>query len=126
MNEMKKTDLSALSLTDLVDRFVTLGLLQDDALLADDTKRYTRFYHQIAAIDAELRSRGPAARLALAPLFSHANWQVRLNAANKLLGLIPQEARPVFDEIRKSRISPYCLDAGMILSGLDDGSYKPT
>ncbi|HWK46532.1 MAG TPA: DUF2019 domain-containing protein [Stellaceae bacterium] len=123
---MRKIDLSALTKADLVERFVKLGLQQDEALLDGNTTRYNRFYRQIAAIDAELRSRGPAARLALAPFLSHANWQVRLNAANKLLGLVPQEARPVFDEILRSRISPYCLYAGTTLRGFDDGSYKPT
>jgi hypothetical protein len=110
----------------LLARFAELGLAQDEALLHDDYAKYNRLYGQMDQIDDELRVRGPDARLALTRLFEHPNLQVRLRAAARALGVAPFQARNVIETIASSEIFPQAGDAGMLLAGLDDGTFKPT
>jgi hypothetical protein len=70
----------------LVDRFADIGVAQDQALLYDEIGKFNRLFDQMHAVDNELRARGLAARLALLRLFDHPNMQVRLEAANGVLG----------------------------------------
>jgi hypothetical protein len=77
------------------------------------------------AVDIELRARGLAARRALLRLFDHPNMQVRLQAAKWSLGVAPEAARQVIEEIKKSQWFPYALDAGMTLRNLASGVFKP-
>lgn len=123
---MKKFESSTASSGDLVHEYIEIGLQQDDALLNDDTGRYNRLYREREAIDHELRRRGTEARLHLTQLLTHPNPLVRFNAATDCLAVAPQEARLVLEKMRDSRISPYCLYAGMGLLRLDDRTYVPT
>jgi hypothetical protein len=70
--------------------------------------------------------RGHDQRIALVPLLWHRNIQVRLNAAIDSLAIAPVEARAVLQQFRESRQGPQCLQAGMMIRGLDDGSYIPS
>ena len=76
-------------------------------------------------VDQELRRRGLEARLALLKLFDHPNMQVRLKAAKRTLGVAPEKARHVIEEIKKSQSFPQALEAGMTLRNLEAGVFKP-
>jgi sugar lactone lactonase YvrE len=76
-------------------------------------------------IDCELRSRGREERMALYPLLSDKNRFIRYYAAKYLLGLAPDHARRVIEEIAKFKFDALCLDAGMCLYALDKGIYRP-
>lgn len=76
-------------------------------------------------VDRELRARGREARLELLRLFEHESMQVRLKAATRTLTVAPVRARTVLEAIRASQYHPQALDAGMLIRGLDDGTFKP-
>ncbi|MGH6840677.1 MAG: DUF2019 domain-containing protein, partial [Methylocella sp.] len=65
------------------------------------------------------------AQLALLRLFDHPNMQVRLKAAKRTLGVAPEEARQVIESISESNWFPQAGEAGMTLSNLDSGFFKP-
>lgn len=71
-------------------------------------------------------ARGLEERLALISLFKHPNPQVRFNAAAEALAIAPKRARKVLEDIKARGEFPQAGDAGMLLDGLDDGSYTPT
>ena len=122
---MKNVDFHAFTTEQLVARFADIALAQDHALLFDQLAKFKRLYAQMDAVDNELRSRGTDARLALVALYDHPNPQVRLKAAVRTLGVAPLEARKMLDAIEAAKEQPYALDAGMIIVGLDDGSFVP-
>ncbi|HEV7909773.1 MAG TPA: DUF2019 domain-containing protein [Methylocella sp.] len=109
----------------LVDRLAEIGVAQDQALLYDEIGKFNRLFDQMHAADIELRARGPAARLALLRLFDYQNMQVRLQAARWSLGVAPEAARPVIESISESNWFPQAGEAGMTLSNLDSGIFKP-
>ena len=121
---MKRPSLNEMTVADLVVRFEDIALKQDEAVLNWDTRRYNKLFREMETVDQELRARGVEARLALTDLHNHPNPEVRLQAAIYTLGVAPVEARRILDEIRDGEL-PYALDAGMIVSGLDNGSYVP-
>ncbi len=123
---MTSAKLKAMSLDGLVARFAEIGVAQDEALLHDDHRVYNRLYRQMDEVDNELRIRGLDARLALTRLFDHPNLQVRLRAAARALAVAPLQARNVIEKIASSQIYPQAGDAGMLLSGLDNGGFKPS
>jgi hypothetical protein len=123
---MTSIQYGSMSLDDLLGRFVEIGIAQDKALFNDDSASYNRLYRQMDQIDKELRARGRDARLSLTRLFDHPNLHVRLRAAARTLGVAPDRARAVIESIASSRIYPQAGDAGMLLSGLDDGTFKPS
>lgn len=115
-----------MSIDELVDLFASLGVAQDEALLDDEIAKYNQLYGQMVAIDNELRSRGTEARRALQRLFDHPNAQVRVRAAARSLTVAPVQARRTLEDVVASREFPQAGDAGMLISGLDDGTFKPT
>ena len=74
----------------------------------------------------ELKRRPGDQRRALLALYQHPNMQVRLKAAVSTLAVSPQPARDVVESIARSRQQPQAGDAGMLLRGLDDGSFVPS
>lgn len=122
---MKRVRLDQLTDDALVERFAEIGVAQDDAIFHDQNAKFNRLYEQMDAVDRELRSRGRDARLALRKLYSHPNLQTRLQAAKFSLGVAPVEARRVIQQIYDWKIYPQAGDAGMCLSNLDDGTFKP-
>jgi hypothetical protein len=115
-----------MSTAQLVDRFAEIAIAQDQAILFSETAKFNRLFRVVDEVDNELRRRGTAARLALLKLYEHNNLQVRLKAATRTLGVAPTEARLVLEAIKASKEQPYALDAGMLIRGLEDGSYRPT
>jgi hypothetical protein len=122
---MSRTKLDKMTIDQLLERYVEIGVAQDEALLNDAYAKFNRLYDKMCTIEKELVSRGVAARRALMRLYEHPNDQVRLNAAKETLAVEPVAARQVIQEIFDSKCYPQALDAGMTLRGLDDGSYKP-
>jgi hypothetical protein len=122
---MRKFKLERLTIDELVDSFAEIGIAQDDALFHDQYAKFNRLYDKMQAVDDELQRRGRDARLALRRLYVHPNFQVRLQAAKWTLGVAPAEARQVIQKIYDSKLYPQAGDAGMCLSNLDDGTFKP-
>jgi hypothetical protein len=123
---MTRATLDTLSVDQLVDRFEELNVALDnarwDALGKSDHSKVNRLIYSIRDVGEELRARGREARLALTRLYTNRNIQVRLMAAKMTLGVAPVEGR----EIAASKIYPQAGDAGMTLSNLDEGIFKPT
>jgi hypothetical protein len=110
----------------LVDRFTSVALNQDEALLDNDTARFNRLYGEMDDIKSELKSRAGDQRRALLVLYDHPNAQVRLKAAIATLALEPERARAALVHVREYDDGSQALDAGMTLLSLDRGEFKPT
>jgi hypothetical protein len=123
---MKAAALSKMSVKQLVDRFVEIGIAQDNAIWEDQTGNYNRLYRQKVVLVGELRSRDGDQRRALLQLYDHSNMQVRVNAAIDTLAVAPQAARRLLQTIRGARVPHQSLQAGMTLFNLDNGVFKPT
>jgi hypothetical protein len=123
---MKQMKLEEMTVDQLVERFVEIGLDQDRALLENDVGGFNRLFDQMQAVNQELKSRTGDQRRALLSLYKHPNLQVRLKAAMTTLAIAPQAARDVLEAIKASKQQPQALDAGMSLRNLDQGIYKPT
>jgi cytochrome c oxidase assembly protein Cox11 len=123
---MKSNKLQSMSSNELVELFTRLALQQDEAVLAFDVKETNRLYWQLDAIDGELKSRPGDQRSALLPLLDHPNPQVQVKAAKATLAIAPAAARHVLEVIAETCYGPQKLEAGMTLSNLDAGIFKPT
>jgi hypothetical protein len=110
----------------LVDRFVEIGISQDNALMMDDLVKFKKLFTQMEAVKAELKSRDGDQRRALLRLYSHPNMQVRLKAVKATLAVSPEEARRKLEAIANSHHFPQAGEAGMSLYNLDQGIFKPT
>lgn len=122
----KPDPLKALSVEQLAQRFVDLALEQDEAVLGFEIARGNRLFWRIEAVTQELKTRPGDQRHALLFLFDHPNPQVRLKAAKATLAIAPAAARQVLEVIAETCYGPQKLDAGMSLSNLDAGIFKPT
>lgn len=123
---MKHSDLMGMSLDQLLARVEMLAISQDEALLLEEYDRFNQLYDEMELVHQELRDRGPAAQLALLRLYDHPNAQVRLKAATMTLAVAPERARLALEDIVASKIFPQAGDAGMLIRGLDDGTFVPT
>lgn len=97
-----------------------------EAILDDRYSEFNRLYDRMQDVDRELRARGREPRLKLLRLYDHPNIQVRLKAATSTLGVAPKEGRRLLEAIAASQAYPQAADAGMLVDGLDDGTFKPT
>lgn len=123
---MKSAKLQTMSVNELVDLFTGFALQQDEAVLAFDVKETSRLFWVLEEIEGELKSRPGDQRRALIPLFAHPNPQVQVKAAKATLALVPAAARQVLEVIAATCYGPQKLEAGMSLSNLDAGIFKPT
>jgi hypothetical protein len=123
---MKQPGLGELQSSDLVDRFAGIAELQDRALLEGRYTKFNRLFRQMMEVVDELKSRDGDQRGELLRLYHHANMQVRLQAARLTLAVAPAEARTQLEAIAGSKWYPQAGDAGMCLSNLDSGFFKPS
>jgi len=123
---MKRFELANMTTGDLVERFVSIGLAQYDALYVVDVKKYNRLYRKMEDVGDELKRRDGDQRRALLPLLDHANLQVRMKAAHTVLAISPALARRALESVRDSGIFPQAADASGTLRALDNGTYIPT
>jgi hypothetical protein len=118
-------DLKKMPVVELVERFTALGVGQFQAARGGDIKQLNRLLLQMRDVTEELKARPGDQRSALLPLFDHPNVQVRLMAAKLTLALAPVAARQMLQDIYDSKQYPQAGDAGMSLSNLDQGIFKP-
>jgi hypothetical protein len=110
----------------LVNRFVDIGVAQDEALLRDQIGKVNRLFDELQIIEAELKKRSGDQRRLLIELCDHPNMQVRVNAAKATLAVAPESALAALEDIRASHWQPQALNAGMCLWALEQGIFKPT
>lgn len=123
---MNRVPLANLSVEQLVERFVVIALEQHEALRVGKTRKYNNLYDRMEEIRHELKSRSGDRRDALSGLMQHPNPQVRLKAAITVLALFPEAARRTLQDIVDRKLFPEAAYASGILSGLEDGSYRPS
>jgi len=109
----------------LIRKFATIAAERGAATADLDIGRANILFDRMKAIDAELRRRGPLARLAMAPLLNDADRFIRYYAALYLLGLLPDQSRAIMEWNAKYGADSLAADARMYLRSLDDGSYRP-
>ncbi|WP_206454492.1 DUF2019 domain-containing protein [Aurantimonas marina] len=114
-----------LTVPELIEAFIAVGLAQSKAIDDDNHQRYNNLVDDYLALEAELRSRQGDERRALLPLFDHMNVQVRMNAALSTLALLPDEARETLRLIHARREYPQAADAISMLNALERGTYVP-
>jgi hypothetical protein len=122
---MKRPDIVAMTVDELVDRFVAIALAEDKAFFDENKAKYRRLHDEMQAVRKELKSRPGDQRRALLPLFNHPHVAVRLKAAKATLAIAPKEARQVIETIAASHAFYYHGDAGMCLWALDEGIFVP-
>jgi hypothetical protein len=123
---MSQIKLNEMTTEELVDRFVRIALDQDRAVRYNDNATFNRLFSQMDAVNEELKSRPGDQRRVLIPLHKHPNVQVRLKSAIATLAVVPDAARHQLQTIADSRDYPQAGDAGMTLSCLERGVFKPT
>lgn len=123
---MSNARLIRMNNAELVELFRGYAIQQQRVLLDSNTSKYNKLYDKMAAIDAELRSRGMEARKSLLTLLSDKNFRVRYAAAMKSLGVDRDRAVAVLREIATSHMMPEAGAAGMALLHLERGIFKPT
>ncbi len=123
---MRPNPLKNLSSQELVQKYIEIGLAQDEALLMDEYGKFSRLFKTMVAIENELQSRDGDQRGILLDLLTHPNEQVRLNAAKATLAIAPAEARRTLELLARMSVGPQAGDAGMCLWALDEGIFKPT
>jgi len=122
---MKRISLQDMSIDQLVERFSTLALEQDRALLEDNIKRVNQLYDALKDVEGELKARNGDQRRALLRLYDHPNPQVRLKAVQATLAVEPVAARRMLQVIADSREYPQAGDAASSIRYLNEGIYKP-
>ena len=108
---MKRIELGNMTTSDLVERFVSIGLAQYDALYVVDVKKYNCLYRNMEDVVTELKQRQGDQRRALLPLLDHPNLQVRMKAAHAVLAISPALARKALESVRASEIMSQAADA---------------
>ncbi len=123
---MNWAELQEMTSEQLVGRFTTLALAQDQALLMDDIAEVNRLYRQLKKVESELKARDGDQRRTLLSLYDHPSAQVRVKAVKATLAVAATEARRQLQIIADSREYPQAAEAGMSIRNLDQGIYKPT
>ncbi|MBN8963287.1 MAG: DUF2019 domain-containing protein [Rhizobiales bacterium] len=117
---MKKIDLSKFDVSALLVPYVEWSIQQGVALERASISKFNELGGRINQINKELKSRSGDQRGALAPLLLHPNAQVRFNAVQNLIWILPIEARQAIQVIADSGVFPLPGHAGMYLS-MHDG-----
>jgi hypothetical protein len=123
---MKRPNLQEMTVDQLMQRYIVIGVNQDKALRRGEHAKFNRLFDEMDAIENELKARDDDQRRVLLNLFAHPNPHVRLNAAKATLVVAPELARGLLQAIVDSRDFPQAGDAGMTLRLLDRGTFKPT
>lgn len=123
---MTPSSLKKMTGQELVQKYIEIGLAQDEALLMDEYGKFNRLFESMRAIEKELQSRDGDQRGILLGLLTHPNEQERLNTAKATLAIAPDEARRTLELLARARLGPQSGDAGMCLWTLDEGIFKPT
>jgi hypothetical protein len=114
-----------MTIDQLVEHFVTIGLAQQKAIDLDDHANFRRLYSEMEDIRRELKIRSGDQRRALLPLLNHSSPQVRLKAAITTLSIAPQASRQTLQLIWDRNEFPQAADAFGMIRALDKGTYVP-
>lgn len=123
---MTQKKLANMSVPQLVELFIAIGLNQYRARMGDEIAKYNRLFDEMTLVAGELKRRAGDQRAALIKLYDHPNIQVRLAAAKETLAIVPSQARQLIESVAGSGEPVYAGDAGMCLWALDQGIFKPT
>lgn len=118
--------LDKMSTAELAKFFVGFAIQQYDHILISEVKQTNRYYHKMKAVELELKSRPGDQRRVLMAFYDHANPNVRVKVAKATLAIAPAVARQVLETVAATCYGPEKLEAGMSLTNLDRGIYKPT
>ncbi len=132
---MTSPDLKSRTLDQLIAYFADTAVAEEDAIFGATTdendptrepavRRMHELHAELDKVDAELRTRGRAARLALMTLYDHPNAQVNLMAAYYTLGVAPEVARERIQVIADSEWPPQYWQARSIIDALEHGNLK--
>lgn len=121
---MRNPDLSKLDVGALLKLHIEWSMQHGVALERASILKINELGGRINEINKELKSRSGDQRGALAPLLSHPNAQVRFNAAQCLIRILPLEARRTIQAIADSGVFPLAGHAGMYLSMYDGEAAK--
>jgi hypothetical protein len=108
------------SVSRLLEIFKNVSLEQYDTYFTFDSAYRNRLYRILVAVKDELTSSGPQARRSLTRLLKDDNPQVRLQAAQFVYPVAPEEARKTLEELKASRVPDQSLAAGMTLRRLEE------
>ena len=123
---MKTPNVNALSDSDLMAQFRQHALDMSEVLLDSNIRAENRLVDKMKAIDDELRRRGSSARKALLVLLNDEDLRVRYEAARRSLAVDRDIALKVLREVQASHYMPVAAEAGLTLSHLEQGIFKPT
>lgn len=123
---MNSSELQSLTANELVNRFTQVVVAQDEALLGGKRTKFKQLFWQMMDVANELKRREGDQRRLLTQLFLYPNVQVQLQAAKLTLAVAPIEARQKLEAIAATHWMPQAGDAGMSLSNLDRGVFKPS
>jgi hypothetical protein len=123
---MSSVTLKDMTVSQLVNRFVEIGLAQDEASLRDEVAEFNRLFNEMQAVVQELKLREGDQRRALLVLYEHPNMQVRLKAIKNTLAVAPETGRRALKAVANSHHFPQAGEAGMSLINLDRGIFRPT
>lgn len=123
---MKQSELTKMSSANLVKRFVQIVVAQDEALLGGKRSTFNRLFREMMDVTNELKTREGDQRRLLVELYDYPNMQVRVQATKLTLAVAPIAARQQLEAIADTHWMPQAGDAGMSLSNLDRGIFKPT
>lgn len=118
--------LKKMSTAELAKVFVGFAIQQYDHILISEVKQTNLYYRKMKAVELELKSRLGDQRRVLMAFYDHANPNVRVKAAKATLAIAPAAARQVLEMVAETCYGPEKLEAGMSLTNLDRGIYKPT
>ena len=90
---MKRLNVQEMTVEQLVQRYIVIGVDQDKAMRRRDHAKFNRLFDEMDAIENELKARDGDQRRVLLNLYAHPNPHVRLNAAKATLVVAPELAR---------------------------------
>jgi Domain of unknown function (DUF2019) len=96
---MKQIDIAKMSIAQLLERFTSVALAQNRAMIMSDSAKFNRLFDEMQEIKKALKGRSGNQRRTLIPLYSHSNAQVRYAAAVATVGLERELARQVLELI---------------------------
>jgi hypothetical protein len=127
---MTRLPLPQLSVEELVERFVELAKSREDLRRTyprpDYSKQSKKLYDRLTAVDAELKRRQPDGRLALLPLLSHPNLEVRCEAAVTVIAVAPTQALATLEALSQMVGELMAFRAHEVINLYRSGEYRPT
>lgn len=109
---------------DLANAFIDIAAEQQKAIDDMRSSKYNQLYDEMKNIENILRNRPGDMRKVLIPLLEDRRPQVRLKAAMATLAITPA-ARDALILLGQYNFDSQALEAKMMLSALEDGSFVP-